>query len=122
DELADAHLLGRLGPVARRVRGRPRLRGRAWARGRAGFAVGHSGGSSLNTRRQITSESRCAATVASAPVAASKPAQISRLKISLSIALPSSPGIALPGILRGVNQLGALPVGLRDGALRIGRP
>src|SRR4029077_8884578 len=96
DELADAHLLGRLGPVARRVRGRPRLRGRAWARGRAGLAVGHSGGSSLKTRRQITSESRCGATVASAPVAASIPPQINRLKMSLCMAaLFSSKGLRL---------------------------
>src|SRR4249919_58637 len=90
------HLLWGLGAVAG---------GRSLARPSGGdrllrlsaLAVGHSGGSSLNTRRQITSESRCAATVASAPVAASKPPQISRLKISLSIALPSSPGSRYPG-------------------------
>ena len=80
-----------------------------------------SQGSQKVTLRQIASETRCAATVARAPVPASSPAQISRLIISLSILglLRCSP---LPGLLCGVNQLSALAVRLLDGALGVRRP
>src|SRR4051812_42730713 len=47
--------------------------------------LGHSGGSSSNTRFQITADTREASSVASAPVPASSPDQSSRFTSGLSV-------------------------------------
>jgi hypothetical protein len=46
--------------------------------------LGYSGGSSSNTRRQTTIARRCAAILANAPRAATRPLQVNRLTMSFS--------------------------------------